>query len=68
MLKPILDYVGLHRLERAIPALVALILLIVVVAVAGWLAATDRLGAGGPRAHYFLYLLSLLVLAIALVR
>jgi lysophospholipase L1-like esterase len=71
MLKPFLDYIGLYRpyrFERTIPALTALFLMMVVVAVAGWLAATDRLIAGGPRAHYFLYLLSLLVLAIALVR
>jgi lysophospholipase L1-like esterase len=71
MFKPFLAYAGLrrpYRFERAIPALAALLLMSVVVAVAGWLAATDRLEAGGPRAFYFLYLLSLLVLAIALVR
>jgi|CXWL01.1.fsa_nt_gi lysophospholipase L1-like esterase len=68
MFKPILAYVGLrrpHRFERAIPALLALLLLFVVAVSAVWLAATDRLGTG-PRALYFLYLLSLLVLATAL--
>jgi hypothetical protein len=70
MFKPILAYVGFrrpYRFERAIPALLALLLLLVVGVAAGWLAATDRLGAG-PRADYFLYLLSLLGLVIALVR
>ncbi|MDP2329294.1 MAG: hypothetical protein Q8M19_01180 [Reyranella sp.] len=71
MFKPILDYVGLrrpYRFERAIPALLALLLSFVVVGSAAWLAAADELTAGGPRAVYFLYLLALLVLAIALVR
>ena len=71
MLTSILHYVGLdrpYRFERAIPTLLAIVLMIVVIAVAGWLAATDRLIAGGPRGYYFLYLLSLLVLTIALAR
>ncbi|MDP1963683.1 MAG: hypothetical protein Q8K93_15945 [Reyranella sp.] len=70
MFKPIFDYVGLrrpYRFGRAIPALLALLLILVVAVSAGWLAATDRLGTG-PRAFYFLYLLCLLVLTIALAR
>ncbi|MDI1283862.1 MAG: GDSL-type esterase/lipase family protein [Reyranella sp.] len=68
---PILAYAGLrrpYRFERAIPVLCALALALVVVATAGWLAATDRLGHGGPRAHYFLYLLVLLALVVVLAR
>ncbi|OFW97688.1 MAG: hypothetical protein A3D94_18245 [Alphaproteobacteria bacterium RIFCSPHIGHO2_12_FULL_66_14] len=71
MFKPILAYAGLrrpYRFERAIPALLALLLLFVAGVAAAWLAAVDELTAGGPRAVYFLYLLALLVLAIALVR
>ena len=55
-------YVGLsrpYRFERAIPALLALVLAFAVIPAAGWLAAIDDLRAGGPRAHYFLYLLAL---------
>lgn len=68
---PILAYAGLrrpYRFERAIPVLCALFLALVVVAAAGWLAATDRLAHGGPRAHYFLYLLVLLALVLVLAR
>ena len=64
-------YVGLnrpYRFERAIPVLAALVLAIAIILAAGWLAAIDELRANGPRAHYFLYLLALLALAIALVR
>jgi lysophospholipase L1-like esterase len=71
MFKPILAYAGLrrpYRFERAIPALLALLLSFVAAAAAAWLAAVDELTAGGPRAVYFLYLLALLLLAIALVR
>src|SRR5512143_1843088 len=67
----VLAYVGLnrpYRFERAIPVLAALVLAIAIVLAAGWLAAIDELRANGPRAHYFLYLLALLALAIALVR
>jgi hypothetical protein len=56
-----------YRFERTIIAAAALILAIVVVVTAAWLAAIEELHAGGPRAHYFLYLLVLLALAIALV-
>jgi hypothetical protein len=66
-----LAYVGFsrpYRFERAIIVLVALVLAIAVVAAAGWLVAVEELTAFGPRAFYFLYLLALLVLAIALVR
>ncbi|MGQ0585476.1 MAG: SGNH/GDSL hydrolase family protein [Reyranella sp.] len=71
MFKPILAYVGLrrpYRFERAIPALLAVLLSFVVVVSAAWLATVDELTAGGPRAVYFLYLLVLLALVIALVR
>ena len=66
-----LAYVGLnrpYRFERAIIAVVALVGAIAVVLVAGWLAAIQDLTASGRRAGYFLYLLALLLLAIALVR
>ncbi len=71
MLKPILAYAGLrrpYRIERAIPVLCALFLAVVVVATAGGMAAADRLGHDGPRAQYFLYLLVLLFLVLALAR
>ena len=71
MLKPLLAHVGLrrpYRFERAIPVLCALVLVLIVVATAAWMAATDRLGHGGPRAHYFLYLAALLVLVVVLAR
>ena len=71
MLQQTLAYCGLrrpYRFERAIPVLLALLLGIVVFAVAVWFAATDELSAGGPRAFYFVYLLVLLALAIAVVR
>ncbi len=67
----VLTYVGLsrpYRFERAILALFACALASAVILAAGWLAAIDELRAVGPRAHYFLYLLALLALAIALVR
>jgi lysophospholipase L1-like esterase len=66
-----LAYVGFsrpYRFERAIIVLVALVLAIAVLLAAGWLVAVEELTAFGPRAFYFLYLLALLVLAIALVR
>ncbi len=71
MFKPILAYAGLrrpYRFERAIPALLALLLSFLVIVAAGWFAADDELAVGGPRAFYFLYLLALLILVIALVR
>ena len=64
-------YVGLnrpYRFERAIIAFVAFVLAIAVLLTAGWLVAIQELTAFGPRAFYFLYLLALLVLVIALVR
>src|SRR5450755_115201 len=66
-----LAYVGLsrpYRFERAIIAFVAFVLAIAVLLAAGWLVAVGELTAIGPRAFYFLYLLALLVLAVALVR
>jgi hypothetical protein len=66
-----LAYVGLsrpYRFERAIIAFVAFVLAIAVLLAAGWLVAVGELTAFGPRAFYFLYLLALLVLVIALVR
>jgi lysophospholipase L1-like esterase len=66
-----LAYVGFsrpYRFERAIVVLVALVLAVAVLLAAGWLVAVEELTTFGPRAFYFLYLLALLVLAIALVR
>src|SRR6267154_4677300 len=57
-----------YRFERAIIAFVAFVLAIAVLLTAGWLAAIQELTTFGPRAFYFLYLLALLVLVIALVR
>ena len=71
MSNPMLAYVGLsspYRFERAIIAVVALVLVLAVLLAAGWLVAIGELTAFGPRAFYFLYLLVLLVLAIALLR
>ena len=71
MLQQTLVYCGLrrpYRFERAIPVVLALCLGFVVIAVAVRFAAIGELGAGGPRAFYFLYLLLLLALAIAVVR
>jgi len=66
-----LAYVGFsrpYRFERAIIALVALILAFAVVLAAGWLFELDELTAFGPRAFYFLYLLVLFILVVALLR
>jgi hypothetical protein len=66
-----LAYVGLarpYRFERAIIAVVALVLALAVLIAAGWLVAIEDLTAFGPRAFYFLYLLALVVLVVALVR
>jgi hypothetical protein len=66
-----LAYVGLnrpYRFERAIIALVAFVLGIAVILAASCLVAIQELTAFGPRAFYFLYLLALVLLAIALVR
>jgi hypothetical protein len=71
MSNPLLAYVGLarpYRFERALLALAALVLALAVVAVVAWLAAIGELTGFGPRAHYFLYVLTLLVLALALLR
>src|SRR5258708_19132002 len=66
-----LAYVGFsrpYRFERAIIAAVALILAVAVLLVAGWLFELDELTAFGPRAFYFLYLLVLFILVVALLR
>jgi lysophospholipase L1-like esterase len=66
-----LAYVGFSRpfrFERAIIVFVALVLGLAVLAAAGWLVALEELTAVGPRAFYFLYLLVLLALVVALVR
>jgi hypothetical protein len=71
MSNPMLAYVGLsrpYRFERAIIAFVALVVVLAVLLTAGWLVAIGELTAFGPRAFYFLYLLALLVLAIAFLR
>ena len=71
MSNPMLAYVGLsrpYRFERAIIAVVALVVVLAVLLTAGWLVAIEELTAFGPRAFYFLYLLALLVLAIAFLR
>ncbi len=67
----LLAYLGLrrpYRFERTIIVFAALVLAIAVILMAGYLAATGDLTAFGPRAQYFLYLLVLLALAVALVR
>lgn len=64
-------YFGLgrpYRFERTIIAAVALLVAATVLATARWLASIDELHGGGPRADYFLYLLVLLGLAVALAR
>src|SRR5258708_2243091 len=66
-----LDYVGLtrpYRIERAIIGLLASVAAMAIVVAAIWLAADGDLDGFGPRAHYFLYLLALLALAMGLVR
>jgi lysophospholipase L1-like esterase len=66
-----LAYFGLrqpYRFERTIIAAVAFVLVALVVATAVRLWAADQLHAGGPRVHYFLYLLVLLALSIAMLR
>lgn len=63
-------YFGLarpYRFERVIPSLIALTLMIAVAAAAIWLGAIGEF-APGPRALYFLYLIAVLALALALVR
>jgi len=67
----LLAYLGLrrpYRFERTIIVFAALVLAIAVILMAGYLAATGDLTAFGPRAQYFLYLLVLLALAVALVQ
>lgn len=64
-------YLGLgqpYRPERAVVLVIAVAMALGIVAIAYWLASIDELHAGGPRADYFLYLLVLLGLAVALVR
>src|SRR5260370_15001242 len=67
----VLAYIGLrrpYRFERAIVAALALVVATAVILAAGWLIAIGGLTSVGPRAYYFLYLLLLLALAVALVR
>jgi len=67
----LLAYLGLrrpYRFERTIIVFAALVLAIAVILMAGYLAATGDFTAFGPRAQYFLYLLALLALAVALLR
>ena len=67
----LLAYLGLrrpYRFERTIIVFAALVLAIAVILMAGYLAATGDFTALGPRAQYFLYLLALLALAVALLR
>ena len=69
MLNRMFAYVGFsqpYRFDRAIIACAALVLALAVLVAAGWLAASGDLTAFGPRAFYFVYLLALLVLAVAL--
>ncbi|MFO1162823.1 MAG: GDSL-type esterase/lipase family protein [Reyranellaceae bacterium] len=64
-------YFGLslpYRFERTIIAFLAIVVAIAVGLAACWLVGIDELHADGPRAHYFLYLLTLLVLVVALLR
>jgi hypothetical protein len=71
MLNRVRAYIGLgrpFRIERAIIACLAIVVAIAVAATVFWLAGIDALHVGGPRADYFLYLLVLLGLAVALVR
>ena len=57
-----------RRLERLLLGLAGALVVGLVLAAAAWLRFAGELPWGGPRAHYFLYLLALLVLAVGLVR
>src|SRR5262245_16209997 len=66
-----LAYVGLtrpYRFERAIVVVLAFVMAIAVLLTMAIFVATGDLTAFGPRAHYFLYLIVLLALAVVLVR
>lgn len=67
----ILDHFGLsrpHRFERVILAGLAILLALFALLAAVWMRAIDELPLHGPRGEYFLYLLILLALVLALVR
>lgn len=67
----VLAYLGLrrpYRFERAVPVVLALALTVLVAATAAGFAIAGELRAPGPRASYFLYLLGLLVLVVAMAR
>ena len=57
-----------YRFERAILAGLAILLALLALLAAVWMRATDELPLRGPRGEYFLYLLVLLALVLALVR
>jgi lysophospholipase L1-like esterase len=66
-----LDHFGLsrpYRFERVILAGLAILLALFALAAAVWMRAIDELPLRGPRGEYFLYLLILLALELALVR
>ena len=67
----ILDHFGLsrpYRFERVILAGLAILLALFALVAAVWMRAIGELPLRGPRGEYFLYLLILLVLVLALVR
>ena len=66
-----LDHFGLrrpYRFERVLLAGLATLLGLLALLAALWMRAIDELPLSGPRGEYFLYLLTLFVLALALVR
>jgi lysophospholipase L1-like esterase len=66
-----LDHFGLsrpYRFERAILAGLAILLALLALVAAVWIRTTDELPLQGPRGEYFLYLLVLFALVLALVR
>lgn len=66
-----LDHFGLgrpYRFERAIPTGLAILLGLLALVAALWMRAIGELPLNGPRGDYFLYLLILLALVLALVR
>lgn len=68
---PILRYLGLsrpYRFERAILVGLAVLLALLAAGAALWMRASGELALRGPRGEYFVYLLILLALVVALVR
>jgi lysophospholipase L1-like esterase len=68
---PFLGYFGLsrpYRFERVLVAGLAVLLALLAVAAALWLRLAGELALSGPRGEYFLYLLILLALVVALLR